>query len=73
MTDKGNPKHHFKTNIAKVIENKKQRNKAIFIIYPNGGCKYLLNGISYGVKNFEKIFPTEVIKQTIQLDGRAVL
>ena len=48
-------------NIAEVITNKSERSKATYIIYPEGESGYLYEGMMLREKDFENMYPVEII------------
>jgi len=62
-------------NISQVIENKKERQKATYVIDNNSEEYYLYCGKKVGVKDFEMAFPIEIIHNNpkgLNVDGTHV-
>ena len=55
-------KYQMKTNIIKVLKNKRERAEASYIITPEGKGFYIYKGEKIPDKIFNKRFPTEVKK-----------
>jgi hypothetical protein len=52
----------IQTNIRKVIENRREKATATFVITPGGDSYYLYKGQRIPEKHFNIMFPTEIKK-----------
>jgi hypothetical protein len=48
-------------NITEVIDNKRERLKATYVIDKDGNCYYLYCGNQLREKDFERMFPVDII------------